>query len=192
MADIAGKRGAGNMWRIAGWGAAVALLAAPFVAMQLHAEGVNWTLSDFIFAGLLFATVGGLLELAVRLSQNASYRAGAATALLAGLLVVWSNLAVGIVGSEDNPLNLLFFSALLIGIVIAAVGRFRATGMASATIGTAVSLAFAFLIATSFGTDEPNVSHWIELAGISIFALLFTGSAALFRRAGRLQSSSSS
>ena len=31
----------GNRWRLVGWGAAVAILAAPFIAMQLNAEGVD-------------------------------------------------------------------------------------------------------------------------------------------------------
>jgi hypothetical protein len=32
-------------------------------------------------------------------------------------------------------------------------------------------------------TDEPLVSHGVELAGTSLFVLMFLGSAALFRRA---------
>ncbi|HEY8433372.1 MAG TPA: hypothetical protein VIK68_02040 [Sphingomicrobium sp.] len=48
--------------------------AVPFISMRLHADGVNWTIGDFIFAGVIFATVGGLLELAVKLMPNASHR----------------------------------------------------------------------------------------------------------------------
>lgn len=182
----------GSLWRVLGWGTAIALLVAPFIAMQLHAEGVNWTLSDFIFAGVILATVGALLELTVRLSPNASYLGGVALALLGSLLVVWSNLAVGIVGSEENPLNQLFFAAVVVGIATATFARFRARGMSWAMIATAISLAVAFVIATSSSSDEPNVSHFVELFGLSAFALLFVASAALFRRAARLQSSSSS
>jgi len=181
----------GIPWRIIGWGAAVALLATPFAAMQLDAEGVNWSVADFIVAGALFAIVGGLFELAVRLSRNGSYRGGVALALLASLLVIWSNLAVGIVGSENNPGNQLFFVALLVGIVGVLIARFRAAGMSWAMVATAASLGVAFVIATALRTDEPNVSHWTELAGVSVFGLVFLASAALFRRAARLQSSSS-
>jgi len=35
-------------------------------------------------------------------------------------------------------------------------------------------------------TDEPNVSHWLELLGTSILAALFLGSAALFCKAARV------
>jgi len=171
-------------WRALGWGAAVALLATPFVAMRFTSE-VSWTASDFIFAGVLLAVIGGGFELAVRASRNSAYRAAAALALLGTLLVIWTNLAVGIVGSEDNPANLLFFGPLFIGIAGACVARFKPAGMAVATGATAISLGIAFAIAVMGPTDEPFVSHWLELAGTSVFAALFLASSALFRKAAR-------
>ena len=147
MSEFVGRRIVNP--RIVGWGAAVALLVAPFVAMQLHAEGVNWSPGDFIFAGAIFAIVGGLLELAAWKIKSGWYRAAVAVALLANLLVVWVNLAVGIVGSEHNPANQLFFLALLIGIAGACIARFRAKGMAWAMTASAISLMIAFAIASS-------------------------------------------
>jgi hypothetical protein len=44
--------------------------------------------------------------------------------------------SVGIVGSEHKPANLLFFAALLIGMVGGALARFRARGMSRAMIAT--------------------------------------------------------
>ena len=174
----------GVPWRLMGWGGAVALLTIPFVAMRFTND-VDWSAGDFIFAGALFTIVGGAFELAVKASGNWYYRAGAAVALLATFLVIWANLAVGIVGSESNPANLLFFGALLVGIVGACVVRFRASGMAGVTAATAISLGAAFAIALTQPTDEPFVSHWVELAGTTIFAGLFLASAALFRKAGQ-------
>ena len=174
----------GIPWRIVGWGAAVALLAIPFIAMRFTGE-VSWTASDFIFAGVLFGVIGGAFELAVRASSNLFYRGGAALALLGTLLTIWANLAVGIVGSEDNSANLWFFGALLVGIAGAIIARFRAAGMALAAFATGVSLWIAFAIASLDPTDEPFVSHMVEFAGISIFALLFLGSAAMFRKAAQ-------
>jgi len=191
MSEIVARRIA-NPLRIIGWGTAVALLAAPFVAMKLHAEGVDWSPGDFIFAGAIFAIVGGLLELAVWKIRSGWYRAGVAVALLGYLLVVWSNLAVGIVGSEHNPENQLFFLALLIGIAGACVARFRAKGMAYAMLAAAASLVVAFAIASLGSTDEPFVKHGVEFAGTSIFAVILLGSAWLFRRAAAVHSSSSS
>ena len=191
VSQIVSKRIA-SVWRIAGWGTAVVLLAAPFVAMQLHAEGVDWSVGDFIFAGAIFAVVGGLLELAVWKIRSGWYRAAVAVALLGYLLVVWSNLAVGIVGSEHNASNRLFFFALLVGIAGACVARFRAKGMAWSMVAAAVSLLIAFVIAVFGPTDEPFVNHGIELAGTTVFAAILLTSAWLFRRAALAYSSSSS
>lgn len=44
----------------------------------------------------------------VNVSGRNFYRIGAAVALGAAFFEVWMNLAVGIVGSEDNPVNLGF------------------------------------------------------------------------------------
>lgn len=56
MTPIARHGGRGNIWRIIGWGAAVMLLTTPFVAMQIHAEGVHWSAADFIFAALFLGS----------------------------------------------------------------------------------------------------------------------------------------
>ena len=179
-------------WRLIGWGGAVVLLATPFIAMQMHAEGVDWTLGDFVFAGVLFAIIGGALEAAVHLSPNKFYRGAAALALLGTLLTIWANLAVGIVGSEHNPANQWFFAALLVGIAGGCIGRFRPTPMSIAAAATGIGLWVAYAIASLRPTDEPFVKHSVEFIGTSVFALLFLGSAALFRKSARAQSSSSS
>jgi hypothetical protein len=185
-----GRRGL--PWRVIGWGGAVLLLATPFFAMQMHADGVDWTLGDFIFAAVLFGIVGGALELAVRYSPNGAYRGAAALGLLGTLLTIWANLAVGIVGSDHNPVNQWFFAALLIGIAGGCIGRFRPKAMSVAAAATAVLLWIAFAVAVMAPTDEPFVKRSVEFIGTSIFALLFLGSAWLFRKSAQDQSSSSS
>ena len=179
----------GIPWRIIGWGGAVALLAAPFIAMRFTTE-VNWTASDFVFAAVLLGVIGGGLEFAAWASSNRAYRAAAALGLLGTFLVICVNLAVGIVGSENNPANLLFFGALVVGIAGSVIARFRAPGMALAMVATATSLGIAFGIAVMGPTDEPFVPHSRELIGTGLFAALFLGSAALFRKAGQSSSSS--
>jgi hypothetical protein len=187
--QILGERG-GSPWRFVGWGIAAALLLLPLIAMRFTPE-VNWTAEDFIVWGIMLGTVGGLFELAVRISPLPSYRAGFGLALLGAFLVTWANLAVGIVGSENNPANQLFFAALLVGIVGAGITRLRASGMVKAMTATAAVLWIAFAIAVMGPTDEPWVRHSVELVGTSIFALLFVGSALLFHRAAAHSSSSS-
>ena len=114
-----------NPWRVIGWGGAVALILTPLVAMQFTNE-VDWDETDFIVATIIFGIVGGLIELAVRLSSNWYFRIGAMFAVLAGFMVVWANLAVGLIGNEDNPVNLWFAAVLFTAIAGSIASHFRA------------------------------------------------------------------
>ncbi|MES2336986.1 MAG: hypothetical protein V4537_02680 [Pseudomonadota bacterium] len=136
MAHSIGRSGIN--WRLAAWSAAAGLIALPLVAMQFTTE-VRWTPSDFVFAGILIGGTGLMFELAVRLSSSVAYRAGIALALLATVLLVWINAAVGIIGAEDNPANLMFAVVPAVAIVGAGLARFRARGMARAMIAAVVA-----------------------------------------------------
>jgi hypothetical protein len=141
--NLEAKKSGASLWRIIGWGGLGCLLLLPAVAMQFTDE-VNWDETDFIVAGLVFSIVGGLVELAVQLSSNWFYRIGAFFGIFSGFVVVWSNLAIGMIGNENNPINLLFIAVLLIALGGAILGRFRNTalvwamllaGLAQAAIG---------------------------------------------------------
>ena len=179
--EIVGVR-RGSPWRFVGWSIAASLLLLTLVAMQFTPD-VNWTAEDFIVWGIMLGTVGGLFELAVRLSPLPSYRIGFGLALLGAFLVTWVNLAVGIVGSENNPANQLFFLALLVGIIGAGIARLRAGGMAIAMFATAAALGIAFVVAQMGPRDELFVPESRDAIGTGVFALVFIASALLFRRA---------
>jgi hypothetical protein len=151
MADHSGTAGG---WRSGGTAAALILL--PLLAMQFTQE-VNWGLEDFAFATLMVVGVGVTYELAVRMSGNRAYRAGAAVALAAAFVLVWSNAAVGIIGSEDNSINWLFDAVPVVGIVGALVARFQAMGMARAMTATALAqvLVAVIALAAGFGFTGP-------------------------------------
>ena len=78
--------------------AIVLILLAPIVAMQLTDE-VQWTLMDFVVAGVLLLVTGLLLNFALEKVKHPKYRIGVAVAIIAGLLLIWAELAVGIFGS---------------------------------------------------------------------------------------------
>lgn len=100
-----------NPWRLAGWGLVVALLILPLIAMQFTSE-VNWTGSDFMVAAVLLGGTATLIELGCRFSQSGAGRIGWALVALTSLLLIWINLAVGIIGNEDNLANLLYLVVL--------------------------------------------------------------------------------
>ena len=138
-ADISGGRRSSG-WRIVGWSIPVLLLLLPLVAMRVTDE-VNWTAADFIVAAVLFGIVGLAFELIVRKSSSLAYRFGAGLAVVAAFLTLWVNGAVGMIGSEDNPYNLLFGGVLLVAVIGAIVARFRAAGMARTMATAAITQA---------------------------------------------------
>ena len=73
------------------------ILLLPLLAMQITDE-VVWTLGDFAVAGALLVGTGLIYELVARKIDNIAYRAAIGVALLAALLLVWVELAVGIIG----------------------------------------------------------------------------------------------
>ncbi|HET6435923.1 MAG TPA: hypothetical protein VFG18_09515 [Xanthomonadaceae bacterium] len=171
-----GKR-PGNRWSLAIWGAAGILLLLPAIAMRFTSE-VDWGPEDFIVMGAMLATACGAYELATRLSGSTAYRAGAAVAIMGGFLVVWVNLAVGMLGSENNPENLIFAGVLAIGVIGALAARFRAAGMVHALHATALAQAATVLYALVSG-------HAAVAPHIALFVLPWLLSAQLFRLAAR-------
>jgi hypothetical protein len=175
-----------NRWRLFGWGAPVAIIMAPLVAMQLDAPGVNWTLSDFIFAIVLIGGTGLLFELAARASRNWAYRGGVALALVASLLIVWINGAVGILGNEDNSANLMFGVVVAIEIAGTIVAKAKAEPMVRAMAVTAGAQALIGLVvfARGIAANEPQGAFGLLLL-IEGFAALWLASALLFAKAAR-------
>lgn len=77
---------------------AASLLLIPLIAMQFTDE-VNWTLFDFIVAAALLLGTGLTCEFVLRKVNKISLRIFICVTLLAILLFIWAELAVGIVGS---------------------------------------------------------------------------------------------
>lgn len=72
------------------------ILLLPWLAMQLSAPGVAWTLSDFVIMGGLLLITGTLLEFARTKLHLSKYRLAVILAIILGFLYLWAELAVGI------------------------------------------------------------------------------------------------
>jgi len=178
MAKAIERRGGANPWRIAGWSFAALLLLLPLVAMHFTAE-VNWTASDFAVAAVMIGAVGTAFEVTVRATRNTAYRGALAIALAAAFLLIWINGAVGIIGDEDNPLNLLYFGVIAIAFGGIAWSRFQARGAARAMMAAAIANAAVGVVAVIGGRNEPpGIVGLVALNGF--FVLLFLGAAWLF------------
>jgi hypothetical protein len=181
--------GRGRLWRIAPWAIAALILLLPLVAMQFTDE-VVWDANDFAVIGAMLFGACGAYELAARTTGNIAYRAAVGVAVVAAFILIWINLAVGIIGSEGNPANLMYGGVLAVGILGALIVRFQPHGMARALAATALAQGLVGVIAliAGLGSTEAN---WpgavVFLTGF--FAALWLVSAWLFRKAAQEQAS---
>lgn len=184
MAGIMEDRNAGTgRWlRMLVWGGAGFAWLVPLGA-KLFVPGMLWTPFDFIVWGVMLLVAAGLCEVGLRLSGHLAYRAGMVVAVGTSFLITWSNLAVGIIGDEDNPLNQMFFGVIAIAIIGAFLVRFRPKGMA---------MVMAVTAAAQFGTAFVALAYeHIVFVIVGVFALGWLLAAWLFRETGRGEAVSS-
>lgn len=81
--------------------AVAAILLIPLVVMQFTNE-VSWSLADFVIAGVLLLSVGFSYVLLARKVYSTKKRVAIAALLMVSLVVIWIQLAVGIVGAPIN------------------------------------------------------------------------------------------
>lgn len=163
------------------------ILMIPLIAMQFTSE-VNWTAFDFVAMGVMLFSAGLAYVLISKMRDNLAYRMGVGVAVVTGFVLVWMNLAVGLIGSEDNPLNQMYFGVLLIGVIGAVLSVFRPRGMMYALYATSLAQALVPVIALIIkGLQMDPVDMQPGVLGVfvlnSFFALMFLLSATLFRKA---------
>ena len=162
-------------------------LATAFILLIPLLANWAWNLADFVFAGALISGTGLTYVLAARKAGNIAYRFAVGVALAAAFILIWVTGAVGIIGSEDNNANSMYFGVLAVGLIGAVIARFRPLGMARALFATALAQALVAVIVLIFGLGLPW-SPPVEILGLNgFFVSLFVGSALLFRYAGRGQ-----
>ncbi len=163
------------------------ILLLPLLAMQFTDE-VVWDGADFAVIGAMLFGACGACELTARMTGNIAYRAAVGVAVATAFILIWMNLAVGMIGSEDHPANLMFGGVLAVGILGALIVRFRPHGMARALAATALAQGLVGAIALIAGLGSAG-ANWpgaiVFLTGF--FATLWLVSAWLFRAAAREQ-----
>lgn len=74
------------------------LLLIPLVAMQLTDE-VNWSVGDFVIAGILLLSTGWVGDLIIQKISTTKLRFALLFFLFIAFLLVWAELAVGVFGT---------------------------------------------------------------------------------------------
>jgi hypothetical protein len=155
----------------------VALLGNRFV------EGWNWNPGAFVLLWVVLAVAALVYKLiATSVSAVPAHRLAAALAVLAGFLIFWMSIGPKIIG-EENPGNLLYVLAILLGLVGVAFSRLQPARLAKVAFGMAAALlvipvAAVLLWPSNFDHGYPKV----QLMS-SVFAAVFVASGLLFRRA---------
>lgn len=163
------------------------ILLIPGIAMLFEIDGWNWHAGDFILAWVLMASIGLTYKLLVRKAVSHTWRIAAGIAMTAGFLLIWINGAVGLIGGEDNPANLMYAGVLAIGVIVAIIARLQPRGMAIAAGAAALAQFLVPVIALIIRPSDfsPGV---VPVFGLNFFfVLLFATSAWLFRVTGKRQ-----
>jgi hypothetical protein len=164
------------------------ILSIPLLR-SLFISGWDWDVRVFLLVGavgtLLFS-IGLACQMVIRKLGTTVYRAAVAVALVAAFGLVWGNFVQA--ADDVNPAAMFYLSVPLVGIIAAALARFRPDGMARALFVTA--LAQALVLAIVLMVRNPQVTPWTAavlrgFGGNAFFVMLFVGSALLFRKAGR-------
>ncbi len=131
---------------------------------------------DFAIVGVLVLGAGLLFEYASSRAGNVAHRLAVGIAVLAGLGLVWVNLAVGMIGDEGNPANLMYVLVLAVALIGASVGRFAPREASLAMFATAGAHVIVVVIAVAANLGP-------ELRADGSFIAAWVASALLFRQA---------
>ena len=126
----------------------------------------------------------------MRSQARSACRFALCAAIATPFLLLWVIGAVGLIGVEGDPFDLIYGGVLAVGLVGALIARFRPRGMARAMVAAAFAQALVAVIALIIGKQHSPVSSVIEILGLNgFFVVLWLVSARLFIRAARLRES---
>ncbi|MBN2848306.1 MAG: hypothetical protein JXP72_07650 [Coriobacteriia bacterium] len=118
-------------------------------------------------------------------AKSTPYRLALAVAIVAAFLLVWLSLGVGIIGRDGDPANMMYFGVLAVGLIGAAIARFRPRGMAFTLFAVVLAQAVVTLVALIAGLGRPWSGPAEILLLNGFFIALFGGSGWLFLRSAR-------
>jgi hypothetical protein len=157
------------------------ILSVPLIAQQFTSE-VNWSVADFLVMGVLIFSTGLSYVLITRYVTDIVYKAAIVMALGSTFLMIWANLAVGLIGSGPNLGNLMYLGVIAVGFIGTSLSRFTPAGMERTMNAMALAIILLAVIALSVNMQQYPGSSVAEIIGVNgFFAALFAISGLLFR-----------
>ena len=158
------------------------LLSLPLIAMQFTNQA-SWGLFDFIIIGILLFGTGLAYKLMTRKFEDAAYRIGTGIAIGTSLLLIWANLAVGIIGSENNPANFTYIGVLIIETVGIFISNFKPERIMNTLFLTAIAQMSVPVIAIIVWKPQITSGVFNTIGVNMFFVALWVISALFFKRA---------
>ncbi len=150
------------------------MLIFPLIATYLSPE-VNWGLEDFIVAGCLLMAISFAYWLLARRTKHLNFRVGIAVMLFAYLLSIWVNMAVGIIGEPENPVNLLFYVLLAGGALPLVWGKLSLESMKTTNTFLAISFVITSAAVLYLGYSAAAAVFTVAIAAaFAVSAVLIT------------------
>lgn len=158
---------------LAMWIALAGLLALPAIA-SLMTDEVNWTMSDFIVAALLLASLGVAGQFVLTTRKEWPYKIAIGLTAGTAFIIIWISLAVGIMGDTANPANLVYIASLTALAIGAAITRLHPDGMMRVLgLVSIMQLAITLSGIALFGADALETLANIVLLALWLVAALF-------------------
>ena len=124
----------------------------------------------------------------MRIKAASAYRFAVGAALATAFILVWVIGAVGLIGVEGDPFDLLYAGVLAVGVIGAMIARLKPRGMSRTLTAMALAQALVAVFALIAGKHQVAVSSVPEIVFLNgFFVALWLGSAWLFRSAAREQ-----
>jgi hypothetical protein len=172
-----GSRAPGARWRLAAWAGAAVLVVVP-VVVWWYAAPFDLDPGHGVMAALVTVLSGLAYETAVRLPARLALAGGIALSLAGAMLMLWANGAVGILGSEDDPVNRIFLWPVGLALAGALAAAMRPALASSVLVLAAFAQVGTFVHALVGG-------HGFVGPITVFFCFLWLAASTLFRRAGR-------
>jgi len=175
-----------NKSRLVVWIALAALILSILLAMQFQSFTDEVQSDEAVAYAVLFLAIGAIYELWQWLkARNKMYRTAFGVGFFGLFFLGWVSGAVGIIGSENNPINLMYWAVPSVVFIGSSISLLRYRGMMYTLFAAAAVQALIPVIALVI---SPEVS-WgnAGVAGVfmvnGLFVALFAISGLLFRRA---------
>lgn len=147
------------------------LMLIPFT-VSLFSEEMEWSPFDYALIWTLLFLTGLTYSFITRNSKDAVYRLAVGLGVVSGLMLTWVNLAVGLIGSEDNPINLSYMFILATGILASFIVRFKSIAMTVVMVTMAFMLFVVAIVALFLDMHLLPYSSVTQIIGVTGFFMV--------------------